>query len=100
MGRGAIVTLDLGKRENLEVGHVLAIYRTVPAINDPRPDTGTPFMLRFLDQSTTFLPQKQLDVPDERVGLLFVFRVFDRVAYAILLNTTDPVVVGDAVRKP
>ena len=100
MGRGAIVTLDLGKRENLEVGHVLAIYWTVPAINDPRPDTGTPFMLRFLDQSTTFLPQKQLDVPDERVGLLFVFRVFDRVAYAILLNTTDPVVVGDAVRKP
>jgi hypothetical protein len=100
MGRGAIVTLDLGKRENLEVGHVLAIYRTVPAINDPRPDIGTPFMLRFLDQSTTFLPQKQLDVPDERVGLLFVFRVFDRVAYAILLNTTDPVVVGDAVRKP
>jgi len=100
MGRGAIVTLDLGKRDNLEVGHVLAIYRTVPPINDPRPDMGTPFMLRFLDQSTTFLPQKQLDVPDERVGLLFVFRVFDRAAYAILLNTTDPVVVGDAVRKP
>jgi hypothetical protein len=61
---------------------------------------GTPFMLRFLDQTTTFLPQNQLQVPDERVGLLFVFRVFERVSYAILLNTTDPVVVGDAVRRP
>jgi hypothetical protein len=26
--------------------------------------------------------------------------VFDRVAYAILLNTTDPVVIGDVVRRP
>jgi len=29
-----------------------------------------------------------------------VFRVFDRVSYAILLNTTDPVQVGDFIRKP
>ena len=100
MGRGNVVTIDLGRQQNVEVGHVMAIYKTVPAINDPRPNMGTPFMLRFLDQTTTFLPQHQLQVPDERVGLLFVFRVFERVSYAILLNTTDPVVVGDAVRRP
>ena len=100
MGRGEIVTLDLGRQQGLEVGHVLAIYKTVPPIDDPRPDQGTPFMLRFLDQTTTFLPKKQLQVPDERAGLMFVFRVFDRVAYAILLNTTDPVVIGDVVRRP
>lgn len=100
MGRGNIVTIDLGRQQGLEVGHVMAIYKTVPAINDPRPNMGTPFMLRFLDQTTTFLPQNQLQVPDERVGLMFVFRVFERVSYAILLNTTDPVVVGDAVRRP
>ncbi|CAG0975735.1 hypothetical protein BURK1_01471 [Burkholderiales bacterium] len=100
MGRGSIVALDLGARNGMEVGHVLAIYKTVPQINDPRPDKDPPLMLRFLDQTTTFLPQKKLSVPDERVGLLFVFRVFDKVAYAMLLNTTDPVVVGDAVRRP
>ena len=95
MGRGAIVAIDLGATNGLEVGHVLAIYKTVPPIEDPRPNLGTPFMLRFLDQTTTFLPKNQLAVPDERVGLMFVFRVFDRVAYALLLNTTDPVTVGD-----
>ena len=47
-----------------------------------------------------FQPDRLLKVPDERSGLLFVFRVFDRVSYAILLNTTDPVVVGDYVRNP
>jgi hypothetical protein len=100
MGRGAIVAIDLGAKSGLEVGHVLAIYKTVPPIEDPRPSQGTPFMLRFLDQTTTFLPKNQLQVPDERIGLMFVFRVFDRVAYALLLNTTDPVTVGDSVRRP
>lgn len=100
MGRGAIVTIDLGVKNAMEVGHVLAIYKSVPPIIDPRPDKDPPVMLRFLDQTTTFLAPKKLAVPDERVGLLFVFRVFDRVAYAILLNTTDPVVVGDDVRRP
>jgi hypothetical protein len=31
---------------------------------------------------------------------VFVFRVFDRVAYGLLVNTTDPVQIGDFVRKP
>jgi len=29
-----------------------------------------------------------------------VFRVFDNVSFAILLNTTDPVTPGDYVRNP
>ena len=39
-------------------------------------------------------------MPDERVGLLFVFRVFDRVSYGLVLNTTDPVETGYLVRQP
>jgi hypothetical protein len=45
-------------------------------------------------------PTQYLEVPPERTGLLFVFRVFDRVAYAIVLDSTEPIVAGDVVRKP
>ena len=41
-----------------------------------------------------------IKVPDERIGLVFVFRVFDRLSYALVLNTTDPVVVGNYTRNP
>jgi len=78
----------------------MAVYKGVPPILDPRPSTDVPRMLRFLDQTTVFVPDRYLNVPEERVGLVFVFRTFDRVSYGLLLNTTDPVTVGDFVRKP
>jgi hypothetical protein len=100
MGRGAIVTIDRGASDGVDVGTVLAVYRGVAPIPDPRPNNTPQVIVRFLEQTTWYRADKFLEVPEERVGLVFVFRVFDRVAYGILLNTTDPVVVGDLIRKP
>jgi len=100
-GRGWIVTLDKGARDGLDIGAVLAIYRVVPQIPDPRPPTDPDQIAPDRGEPTRFFqPERLLSVPDERSGLLFVFRVFDRVSYAIVLNTTDPVFVGDYVRNP
>ena len=93
-GRGWVVTLDRGSSDGLDIGTVLAIYRVVAPIPDPRPVMRDPYAPRV------FEPERWLNVPDERSGLLFVFRVFDRVSYALVLNTTDPVVVGNYVRNP
>lgn len=82
-GRNAIVTLSRGQRDGLEVGHVLAIYRKGREVVD-----------RFEGKQSTY------KLPDERSGLLFVFRVFDRVSYALVMNVTRPAVPGDLVRTP
>lgn len=80
----SVVSLSRGKQDGLEVGHVVAIYRAGAAVTN-----------RFEDDK----PQTHL-LPDERIGLAFVFRVFDRVSYALITNASRPVMEGDKIRKP
>ena len=83
-GRNQIVALNKGKQDGIERGHVLALWRAGrPAVDATTPGVRTPIRL-----------------PDERHGLLFVFRVFDRVSYALILSVNDPVQSGDRFTQP
>jgi hypothetical protein len=42
----------------------------------------------------------ELTLPDERHGMLFVFRVFDRMSYALILSVQQPVRAGDRFTQP
>ena len=100
-GRGFIVALDRGASDGLEAGNVLAIFHPLPVITDPRPYEGPDIMSKLSDQTRIIIPPtRYLNIPPERSGLLFVFKVFGRVSYAVVLNTVEPVEVGDMVRKP
>lgn len=100
-GRSSIVTLDLGSQQGLELGHVLALYRAGREIPPERP-----WLSFFPNEGGDATPNYQgerpkiLHIPDERFGLVFVFRVFERVSYAYVLNSSRPVMAGDQVRKP
>lgn len=100
MGRGEIVVIDQGEKQGVEVGHVLAVYRQVAPIADPRPNTTHEQIVRGFDQTTWYKQPNMIKVPDERIALAFVFRTFENASYAITLNTTDPINVGDFVRNP
>lgn len=39
-------------------------------------------------------------LPDERIGLLIVFRVFDRVSYALIMQATQSINKLDSVTTP
>lgn len=82
-GPQTIVTLNRGKADGLENGHVLAV------------DTaGAVATNRYQGDRTDY------QLPDSRNGLMYVFRVFDRVSYAMIMNATTPVLVGDFVHTP
>lgn len=79
IGRGSIVTLSKGARDGLAAGNVLAVYR----------------------RSQTMSPEREVvQLPDERTGLIFVFQVFEKVAYALVMQSTQPIQVLDAVQTP
>ena len=41
-----------------------------------------------------------MKLPDERNGLLMVFRPFEKLSYALILEITDTVKIGDRVANP
>ena len=102
VGRGSLVTLDRGLADGVDVGTVLAIYHPTPVIADPRPTPAANVFERFMSDQTRDIrpPQRYLNIPPERSGLLLVFKAFDKVAYGIVLNASEPVVTGDLTRKP
>lgn len=99
-GRGWLVTLDQGAADGIDVGTVLAVTRPVTGVLDPRPPNGANFVDISIDQTRTMQPDRYLNIADERIGLVFVYRVFPRVSFGMLLNTTESVRVGDSVTKP
>ena len=82
-GQNQIVALNRGAVDGMERGHVLALMHTGARVVD-----------------TTDPSRPVLKLPDERNGLLFVFRVFDRMSYALILTVKDPVKPGDRFTQP
>ena len=85
-GNNSVIAINRGKSQGVEVGHVLALYRQGALVAEG------PRSRAF---STT-----QLTLPNERYGLAFVFRVFDRVSYALVMNISKPVNTQDLVQNP
>ena len=85
-GPQSIVTLNRGRADGVEVGHVFALYRPGPVIADASTVTSS--------GPATF------KLPDERYGLAFVFRIFDRVSYALVMRVTRPVNALDVIQTP
>ena len=82
-GQNQIVALNKGAADGVERGHVLALWTD-----------GA----RVIDKTDPSRPTIKL--PDERHGMLFVFRVFDRMSYALILSVQSPVKAGDRFTQP
>ena len=85
-GRNHVIVLDLGVNDGLEPGHVLALDRHLGKVSY-RPEGSQTFA-------------EEYELPDQRYGLAFVFKVFDKVSYALVMETNKSVTVGDSVRTP
>jgi hypothetical protein len=86
-GANSVVTINLGKQDGIERGHVLVTELAGATIKD-----------RDGRAKNETIPSYQL--PDSENGTIFVFRVFDRVSYALIMKAGRAVNLGDNVRTP
>jgi len=93
IGQYKIVAINRGAKHGLEPGHVLAIEEAGELVRDrTRKNEGG------VKASRSFTPRVQL--PNERIGTMLVFRVFDRMSYALIVGASNPIRIADVVRKP
>jgi LysM repeat protein len=82
-GQNQVVTINRGTWDAMETGTVLAILKNGAQVVD-KSDQAQPLM----------------KLPNERNGLLMVFRTFERISYALILENTEAVKVGDYLVSP
>ena len=83
VAQNQIVVINRGTKDGIERGHVLAIQTNGARIVDK---TGTNW--------------QDIKLPDERNGLLMVFRPFEKLSYALVLQAEEPLKVGDWLINP
>ncbi|CAJ0818271.1 hypothetical protein LMG19087_03376 [Ralstonia wenshanensis] len=81
-GTDQVVVLNIGSQQGLEPGHVLSLARAGALVKDATAGN------------------EAVQLPAERYGLAFVFRVFPHVAYALVTDASNAVEVGDSVSNP
>ena len=120
-GRYSVVSLSKGSKDGLEAGHILALYRspassryalrTSSLLGRTGPtgsDARRPYFEEQLNvrDSPIFSVQKPINdadiakLPEERYGLMMVFRTFERAAFGLVMQSNLPVAIDDIVTTP
>ncbi|HXH04497.1 MAG TPA: LysM peptidoglycan-binding domain-containing protein [Candidatus Competibacteraceae bacterium] len=81
IGRYHTVVVNLGEADGVEPGHVLKVLNQGDYAKDP-----------FSGQ--------QVRLPDERAGLLMIYKVFDSVSYGLIMEANRPIRPYDRVVDP
>jgi len=111
-GPQSIITISKGSKDGLAPGHVLAINRFGKIIQDPEFDKNKykkQMAIQLAEGNANEKIEKNsglnlepgmIKLPDERIGLAMIFRVFDHVAYALVMQASETVNMLDSVQTP
>lgn len=80
-GRNQVVVLNLGERNQVQVGDVLALESRGATLRDPIKGT----------RSGT------VKLPNRRTGVVLVFQTFEKVSYALVMESKRPIFRNDIV---
>jgi len=81
IGQYQVVVLNRGAQDGLAVGDVLTVFQAGETVRD-RIQGG------------------KVTLPDESAGTVMVFKVYNDIGYALVMEATHPLHIHDAVRNP
>jgi len=81
IGQYQVVVMNRGATNGLAAGDVLTVFKAGERVKD-RVAGGS------------------VRLPDEEAGTVMVFKVYDRISYGLVMESTDAIHIYDAVRNP
>lgn len=94
VGHFQIVAINLGTADGVQPGHMFSAFRPGEKIRD---NQRYPRMSRSAFES----PERvHVQLPDEYAGQIMVFRPFDRISYALVLDGTNAIRMNDRLLHP
>lgn len=93
-GARDVIAINRGGRHGLEAGHVLAILQKGDVVSD-----------HFAEGNSTSIASSKgfhdkVQLPNERIGLVMVFKTYENMSYGLIMESSHPVRTGDIVRTP
>lgn len=83
IGQHMVVVLNRGEKDGLAPGHVLAVLQKGAKVNDSR---------KWIFSS--------VNLPDERAGIMMVFKTYKSLSYALIMEATRAMHVNDRFENP
>jgi hypothetical protein len=94
VGHYQIVAINLGYDDGVEPGHMFSAFRPGDTIRD---NLRYPLLSREARQNSD---RRYVTLPEEYAGHLMVFRPFEHISYAIVLDGTNAIRVDDVLDHP
>lgn len=92
-GKYQVLAINRGKRNGLAPGNAVAIFERGELVRD-RYERGS---LGWRSYSTNY---HKVQLPKERSGTLLLFRVYDRMSYGLVVDSTHVLRKGDFIKHP
>ena len=91
-GKFQVLAINRGKRDGLVPGNAVAIFARGVEVRDR--------FSRGLDWQRFTATYDTVELPKERSGTLLLFTVYDRMSYGLIVESTQPVHIGDFIKHP
>ncbi|WP_425918317.1 LysM peptidoglycan-binding domain-containing protein [Acinetobacter sp. TSRC1-2] len=77
----SVVTIDRGSLQGVQVGHVLTVNQKGEVVTDPK-------------------TKERVQLPGQRIANIMVFKSFENLSYAYVLDSELPIKVGAGIQPP
>jgi len=94
VGHYQIVSISVGTADGIEAGHTFSAFRPGERVRD---ELRYPLMSRAAWRNSD---KRFVDLPDEYAGQVMVFRPFEDVSYAIVMDGTNAIRANDLLFHP